>query len=182
MSAHCWYNVIEHVDGGAVPVAGGTGGTGMGYRFEPMSERHARAVAGWRYDPPYDLYDWAADPADLAELLDPAQREGRYFAALDDRGDLVGFFAFFRREGGAVEVGLGLRPDLTGRGLGLSFLLSSLEFARGRYAPARFRLAVAAFNQRAIRVYERAGFRRGESYPHRTNGGVHEFLRMERPA
>lgn len=153
----------------------------MKYRFEPMSERQARAVAGWHYDPPYDFYDWEADEDDLAELLDPAQREGRYFAVLSDRNDLVGFFSV-QREGDAVEVGLGLRPDLTGRGIGLPFLLAGLEFARGRYAPARFRLAVAAFNQRAIRVYERAGFRRGESYPHRTNGGVHEFLRMERPA
>ncbi len=146
-----------------------------------MSERHARVVASWHYDPPYDFYDWAADPADLAELLDPAQREGRYFAVMDELGGLVGFFAFFRCEEDAVEVGLGLRPDLTGHGLGLSFLFSGLEFARERYAPARFRLAVAAFNQRAIRVYERAGFRRGESYMHRTNGGEHEFLRMERP-
>ena len=154
----------------------------MRYRFEPMAEHHARAVAGWRYDPPYDFYDWAADPDDLAELLDPAQREGRYFAVEDERGDLVGFVACFRREGDAVEVGLGLRPDLTGRGLGLSFLLSGLEFARGRFAPARFRLAVAAFNRRAIRVYEQAGFHQTESFVHRTNGGEHEFLRMERPA
>jgi len=27
---------------------GGTWGAGMRYRFEPMSERHTRAVAGWR--------------------------------------------------------------------------------------------------------------------------------------
>jgi [ribosomal protein S18]-alanine N-acetyltransferase len=153
----------------------------MGYRFEPMSEPQARIVAGWHYAAPYDFYDWEADEDDLAELLDPARREGRYFAVLGDRDDLVGFFGF-GREGDAVEVGLGLRPDLTGRGLGLPFLLAGLEFARGRYAPARFRLAVATFNRRAIRVYERAGFRRGETYPHRTNGGVHEFLRMERPA
>jgi len=43
-------------------------------------------------------------------------------------------------------------------------------------------LAVAARNRRAIRAYERAGFRRGEAYPHRTNGGEHRVLRMERPA
>jgi ribosomal-protein-alanine N-acetyltransferase len=151
------------------------------YRFEPMSQRRARAVAPWRYDPPYDFYDWLADLDDLAELLDPAQRKGRYFAVLDDPGHLVGFFAF-RRDGDAVEIGLGLRPDLTGRGFGLSFLLAGLEFARDRYAPARFRLAVAAFNRRAIRVYERAGFHQGERFAHWTNGGEHEFLRMERPA
>ncbi len=151
------------------------------YRFEPMSQRQARAVAAWRYDPPYDFYDMVADPEDLAELLDPVQRAGRDFAVLGDPGGLVGSF-MFKHQGDTVEVGLGLRPDRTGCGDGLSFLLAGLEFACGRYAPARFRLAVAAFNPRAIRVYERAGFRQGESYMHRTNGGEHAFVRMERPA
>jgi ribosomal-protein-alanine N-acetyltransferase len=155
--------------------------TDIEYRFEPMSDDRARAIADWRYDPPYDFYNSVADPGDLAELLDPAQRANVYFGVLSASGDLVGFF-MFKREGDTVEVGLGLRPDLTGLGLGLPFLLAGLEFARSRYAPARFRLAVAAFNQRAIQVYERAGFRRGESYMHWTNGGEHEFLRMERRA
>src|SRR5918995_1112347 len=146
-----------------------------------MSQRQARAVAAWQYDPPYDFYDAVADLEDLAELLDPVQREGRDFVVRSDPDGLVGFF-MFKHEGDTVEIGLGLRPDLTARGRGLSFLLAGLEFARDRYAPARFRLAVAAFNQRAIRVYERAGFHRGESYLHWTNGGEHAFLRMERPA
>jgi ribosomal-protein-alanine N-acetyltransferase len=152
----------------------------MRYQFEPMSQRQARTIAAWRYTPPYDFYDWAADPDDLAELLDPLQRQDRYFAVLADPGGLVGFF-MVKPAGDTIEVGLGLRPDLTGRGFGLSFLLAGLEFARERYAPARIQLAVAAFNQRAIRVYERAGFRQRESYTHQTNGGDHAFLRMERP-
>jgi ribosomal-protein-alanine N-acetyltransferase len=96
-----------------------------------MSQRQARTVAAWRYDPPYDFYDAVADPEDLAELLDPVQRAGRDFAVRDDSGNLVGFF-MFKRQRDTVEVGLGLRPDLTGRGRGLSFLLAGLEFARGR--------------------------------------------------
>lgn len=153
----------------------------MRYRFEPMSDRQAHIIASWHYEPPYDFYDWEADEEDLAELLDPARRADHYFAALDDHEALLGFFSCFS-EGDTVEVGLGLRPDLTGRGRGFEFLLAGLEFARERYAPASFRLAVAAFNERAIRVYERAGFRRVRLYQHRTNGGVHAFLRMERSA
>lgn len=152
----------------------------MRYQFEPVSQRQARTVAAWRYTPPYDFYNWVGDPDDLAELLDPVQRQGRYFAVLGDPAGLVGFF-MFKHAGDTIEVGLGLRPDLTGGGLGLSFLLAGLEFAHERYAPARIQLAVAAFNQRAIRVYERAGFSQCESYTHRTNGGDHAFLRMERP-
>ena len=35
---------------------------------------------------------------------------------------------------------------------------------------------------RAIGVYERVGFRRGEVYTHETNGGEYEFLSMWREA
>jgi ribosomal-protein-alanine N-acetyltransferase len=75
-----------------------------------------------------------------------------------------------------------LRPDLTGRGLGLEFLAAALQFGRRRFAPAGFRLAVATFNERAIRVYERAGFRRVEVFTHHTNGGDYPFLLMIREA
>jgi len=154
----------------------------MSYLFEPMSDEDARAIAAWHYEPPYDFYDWTADPDDLAELLDPDQRRDRYFAVRDGLGELIGFFAC-HRDDDAVEIGLGLRPDLTGRRRGLPFLLACLEFARRRYGSVQtFRLAVAAFNERAIRVYERAGFRQiGGVYLHHTNGVEHPFVRMERP-
>src|SRR3954454_1376146 len=102
-------------------------GVYRGSRFEPMSQRQARAIAAWRYDPPYDFYDAVGDPDDLAELLDPRQREGRYFAVLNDADGLRGFFVS-KHEGETVEVGLGLRPDLTDRRLGLAFLLAGLAF------------------------------------------------------
>ena len=150
------------------------------YSFRPMDDADAREVARWKYAPPYDFYNSDADPADLSELLDPERREGAYFSVLDG-GELVGFFQF-ERGGEVVDVGLGLRPDLTGRGYGLDFVLAGLDFARQRFAPGRFTLSVATFNGRAIRVYERAGFRRGGVYLHETNGGTHEFLAMERQA
>ncbi|MDQ2672203.1 MAG: GNAT family N-acetyltransferase, partial [Actinomycetota bacterium] len=52
----------------------------------------------------------------------------------------------------ALDVGLGMRPDLTGRGLGEEFVYAGLRFARETYSPPAFRLTVAAFNRRAIRV------------------------------
>ena len=152
-----------------------------GYLFRQMDDADARRISGWRYAPPCDFYDSTADPADLAELLDPERRRDVYFSALDGENRLVGFSQFGQTDE-AVDVGLGLRPDLTGSGLGAGFVLAGLQFARERFSPRRFTLSVTTFNGRAIRVYERAGFRRGEVYLRRTNGGEHEFLRMEREA
>ena len=152
------------------------------YVFRPMNDEEAREISEWRYDPPYDFYDATSDPGDLAELLDRKRRqEGAYYAAFDERGALVGFFQF-EKKGRIVEVGLGLRPDLTGRKLGLGFMLAGLEFARRHFSPTGFQLSVATFNGRAIRVYERTGFRRGEVFMHHTNGGDHPFLLMTREA
>ena len=151
------------------------------YLLRQMDAADAREISAWRYEPPYDFYNGDADPDDLAELLDPERRSGVYFSVLDDKESLVGFFQF-ENEGGTVDVGLGLRPDLTGRGFGERFVRSGLAFARERFSPGRFTLSVTTSNVRAIRTYERAGFRRGEVYVHETNGGEHEFLRMEREA
>jgi len=146
-----------------------------------MTQDEAEAIADWRYEPPYDFYDWRADEDDLAELLDPARRGNRYFSAHDGSGVLIGFFGF-GREGDIVSVGIGLRPDLTARGLGLAFLEQGLVFANDRFQPCRYKLGVAEFNERAIKVYERAGFARTRSFVHETNGGLFPFVEMERPA
>jgi ribosomal-protein-alanine N-acetyltransferase len=146
-----------------------------------MSQIDAETVAAWHYDPPYDFYDADADHRDLAELLDPRQRGSKYFAARDEDSTLVGYFGFVEADG-VVGVGVGLRPDLTGRGLGQPFLEAGLAFARERFSPHRFRLSVATFNGRAIPVYERAGFVPTRTFDHETNGGVFSFVEMERPA
>ena len=58
-----------------------------------------------------------------------------------------------------LEYGLGLRPDLTGP-RPRARVLPRRARVRARALPAgAVRLDVAAFNERAIEVYERAGFR-----------------------
>jgi ribosomal-protein-alanine N-acetyltransferase len=126
---------------------------------------------------PYSFYDWDRDPGDLADLLNPAGWGVRYFAADDVDRSLAGFFEF-TVAADATEVGLGLRPDLTGRGLGGAFLDAGLRFAAENLGARGFALAVAAFNQRAIAVYERAGFREAERYQHFTSGALHDFVWM----
>ena len=106
-------------------------------------------IATWRYEPPYDFYNGDVDP-----VLNPE----RFFAARDEGDALIGFY-YFEQKDDVLEYGLGLRPDLTGRGMGLEFFRAGLDFGRELYRPSLMRLYVAAFNERAIKVYERAGFR-----------------------
>jgi len=117
--------------------------------IEPATAESLKEVAGWRYEPPYDFYDDDGKPVRNPE---------RFFAVRDDDGRLVGSLYFETRSTG-LFYGLGIRPDLTGRGLGLGFVRLGLDFAHERFPGRRVILDVADFNHRARKVYERAGFR-----------------------
>lgn len=157
-------------------------GAGGEFSFERLSQAEAEEIALWHYPEPFSFYDWAADSGDLAELLDPALRGDAYFAVHDREDHLIGYFSFRRRDRRAVEIGLGLRPDRTGQGLGGAFLRAGLDYARRRFEPTEFVLSVATFNERAIMVYKRAGFARVRVFMHSTNGGDWEFVEMRRLA
>ena len=120
----------------------------MQLTIRPASPATLQELETWRYESPYDFYDGDEEP-----ILNPE----RFFEALDEEGSLVGFY-YYEEKGDALEIGLGLRPDLAGRGLGLEFFRAGVEFGRRRFRAERVILAVAAFNERAVRVYERAGF------------------------
>ena len=150
----------------------------LDFAIRPMAAADAHAVAAWRYPDEYSFYDADADADDLAELLDPAQWGQRYFAADElAQHELAGFLVV-KLTGRAAEIGLGLRPDLTGCGLGEPFVRACLRFAAAALQAESYTLAVAAFNRRAITVYERAGFREVVRFEHFTNGGLHDFIRM----
>jgi len=143
-----------------------------------MTQADAEAVAAWRYPGEYAFYDFTADPDDLALLLDPARRGDAFHAADGEDGRLAGFFQV---EPGAegVELGLGLRPDLCGHGLGEGFTRLGIDLVRELHGAARITLAVAAFNARAITVYERCGFVETGRHVRHTSGDDWEFVEME---
>jgi [ribosomal protein S18]-alanine N-acetyltransferase len=141
-------------------------------RIEPADDEMFRERDAWRYDPPYDFYDGDGVPVKNPE---------RFFAARDDDGTLIGFY-YFEPLGDELFYGFGLRPDLTGRGLGEQFVLAGMEFGRAVHGRRRLVLDVAAFNERAIRLYRRLGF--DETGRHTETLGSHgavEFVDMEKP-
>ena len=162
----------------------------MRFTLTPITRADAQAISRWRYDAPYSVYN--GNPASVASLLEPRYL---YHSVHDDHGELVGYFCFgedarvsagkrldlYEREV-ALDVGLGMRPDLTGQGLGEEFVHAGLQFARATYDPEAFRLTVATFNRRAIRVYERAGFEPVETFGAIKLNGEREWLLMRREA
>ena len=153
----------------------------MRFAFRPLTPADVEALLAWHYEPPYETYDPGGTPEDAAEMRAAADSP-TWFAVEDpDDGDLIAFVEYIPAED-EVEIGLGLRPDLTGRGIGQTFAQAVVDDARARWPTAHVWLDVFPWNDRAITVYERLGFVRGDVYLRRFEGGVeHNFLRMDLP-
>lgn len=134
--------------------------------FSSMNEESALSIIDWRYSAPYDCYNFSADSiqADLQHLLD---LENAFFTILNDTEELEGYCSFGsdgRVLGGdyrtdALDIGMGIRPDLTGQGLGKFYAESVVQHGMSQYGARRLRVTIASFNQRAQRVWIDLGFR-----------------------
>jgi [ribosomal protein S18]-alanine N-acetyltransferase len=151
-------------------------------RIVAMTAQYAADVLSWRYPAPYDYYD--VTDGDLDYYLDPANG---FFAVLSD-GEFIAFRSFGpdgqvpggTYDGSALDTGGGLRPALIGRGLGRTVVAAGLEFGRQRFAPDAFRVTVASFNTRALRVVASLGFRPAQSFEAAMDGRRFEILVSDR--
>ena len=146
--------------------------------IQPMSQDSADQIASWHYPAPYDFYDMVADEEDLAELLSESTRENTYFEVIRN-GALFGF-ATFQSQNKVLEIGLGMKPDQTGKGLGVNFYQAIEDYARKNFDCQVLQLSVASFNQRALALYQKVGYEKVESYQQATNGGEYPFFRLEK--
>ncbi|MGH0585229.1 GNAT family N-acetyltransferase [Bacillus mycoides] len=150
----------------------------MGYMFTVMSRAEAEEIAyNWHYEGEYSFYDIEADEEDLAEFLEDESR-GNHTFSVKENGTLIGFFSFSNINNQTVDIGLGMRPDITGNGFGLQFVKAGIAFSKEKYGCNYITLSVAAFNERAIKVYKRAGFEAVGTFIQKTNGSCFEFLKM----
>lgn len=151
------------------------------YFFAPLRPQDAHIIAGWHYSGEYAIYNQS-----LATVLQAAAFRGLWslmglqtFSVFADAAqrDLIGIFTF-TRQGRSVIIGLQLRPNFTGRGQGLAFLQAGMRFAIERFHPQALLLHVATFNQRAIKVYQRAGFQTVRTVQRPTRQGSIPHLEM----
>ncbi|HDX9580627.1 TPA: GNAT family N-acetyltransferase [Bacillus pseudomycoides] len=148
-----------------------------------LTLEEAKEVNTWQYGAPYELYNFTGATETLEELLD-----GTYYGVCDGQNELIGYFCFgdnAQVPGGreaklytgeyALDIGLGMKPALTGKGLGISFLQAGLQFAKEEFKAETIRLSVAAFNERAIALYIKTGFQKGVAFMSRGR----KFVLME---
>jgi RimJ/RimL family protein N-acetyltransferase len=136
------------------------------WTFRQAEDRAVRAFLAWRYESPYDIYN--PDPENLEQDIQYLTLPQTACYVLQDVGGEILAYCTFGPDGQvpggdysdeALDIGLGVRPDLTGQGQGRVFVTAVLDFAKHTFAPEQLRVTIAEFNTRALRVWTKAGFR-----------------------
>jgi RimJ/RimL family protein N-acetyltransferase len=150
-----------------------------------MTSETAAEIVGWSYPEPYTRYSLTG--TDPAYFTDPANG---FVALVDDAGGVVGYRSFGpdgqvpggRYDESAVDTGGGLRPDLTGRGLGARAISLGLAYGWATVSAERLRVTVWAGNERALRVVRSLGFVEVDRFASTTTGDDFVVLVVSRPA
>ena len=152
----------------------------MQYQYVRMKEKYANEIINnWHYEDIYSFYDMTADEGDLKIFTDRSYWKNTIFAVLNENNDLIGWSSYyFEKE--IAWLSLGLKPELTGNGLGEEFVSDCIRFAESHYKLKKqaIKLDAALFNRRAIKVYERVGFIVSSRITKNTHIGKVDFLRM----
>ncbi|WP_082795308.1 GNAT family N-acetyltransferase [Alkalihalobacillus trypoxylicola] len=137
----------------------------------PMSDMYAKQILQWTYDKPYDFYNMPNTLNSYFELMN-----GTYYVVCCKPNDLIGFFCYGKsaqvpaehHQGlynyPCIDIGLGLHPQLTGKGMGYSFFNVVSQFIQTQQPNYRLRLTVASFNKRAIKLYQKFHFKEVASF------------------
>ncbi|MGP1906752.1 GNAT family N-acetyltransferase [Metabacillus sp. JX24] len=138
----------------------------MDVLIEKVDRQTAVDILGWRYEAPYDFYNMEVSEENIHGMLTHP-----YYAMKNRAGETAGFFCFGITaqvpsrymsqiySANMIDIGLGMNPRLTGKGQGSAFFAFILNQARAGFPNTPLRLTVACFNERASRIYEKAGFK-----------------------
>lgn len=96
---------------------------------------------------------------------------------MNNNGELIGYFRF-KRLPGKVILGLGLAPEICGKGIGKSFMKFILNTEELK--DKLIELEVREFNKRAINCYLSAGFKIKGKEEKETLNGKDMFVIMEK--
>ncbi len=137
----------------------------MKLSFRLITEDDVKQLLSWQYAPPYDIYNFEGEVSEceIEYYLNPQF----HFHVIVDNTDSIIAFCSFGMDGqvtggdyseNALDIGLGVRPDLTNQGKGINYVQSVINFAIETFNPTALRVTIAEFNVRAQKVWQKIGF------------------------
>lgn len=123
--------------------------------LQGLAYETATKISQWKYEKPYDVYNFYGTPDGY--LLNEDTWGTEQFCLLNN-GEVIGFIAC-QYDDDNLWAGWSLSPLYCGQGNGYLFIVRCVEEIRkAKNYKGTLYLRVAAWNKRAIKAYEKAGF------------------------
>ncbi|WP_346935478.1 GNAT family N-acetyltransferase [Clostridium sp.] len=148
----------------------------MKLEFRVPTKSDVDDILTWKYDGIYSFYDNDIQKEKIEWIKSFVDSDDN-FSIYNDNNKLVGNCSFYYIEE-FFCVGLQMQPELTGKGFGIEFAKAIIDFGREKYKFNYIDLTVANFNNRAIKVYEKLGFKVIEEFVNTIRGNDYDFLAM----
>lgn len=153
----------------------------MGLKLSEFKESHGKEVCSWKYEGQYSIYNfpqWDIVVKNNWAITNKEKREKEFLSVLDVEDNYCGYVRL-QDKGDHILIGLGLKPSSCGHGLGRELMEILIDYCHENYPDKKLSLEVRGFNKRAIKCYERAGFKVVKTYHKDTPIGPEEFIYME---
>jgi len=127
--------------------------------IKKMTKHWAEEIVNWQYEVPYDTYNMTTAYDELLSSYHAVYEEtliGFYCMGPDAQvppGDYPDTY---------LDFGIGMKPNLCGKGLGEAFMVEVISELRKEGKPLR--LTVLSFNKRAIKLYQKLGFKEVQQF------------------
>ena len=146
-----------------------------------MKEEYAKQICSWIYEDKYSDYNLTSyeECKEKRYGITREEEKNNYIVYLID--DEVVFYSYMKlMDNNKLYIGEGLKPDFCGNGYGNYFLRDSINEMRKRYPNTTFFLEVRSWNKRAIKSYEKIGFKKTNVVISKDRlGNDTEFVEME---
>ena len=131
------------------------------FKINKINDEYIKEIISWKYEAPYAFYNMEDNEETKEELK-------RYYPVLFEN-KLFGFFCVgqdaiilnkeYVYDSNYLDIGLGIHPLYCGKGCGEAFVRFGMDYFKNELKVTCFRLTVFDGNKRAIKVYEKIGFK-----------------------
>lgn len=135
-------------------------------RIVPMELEHAYFMRHWGFHENPLLFDYNLPPFDDKQIEEWYHYKTRgynrkYYSVFNEENKLIGYMGIkhIRRILKEATLGIVFDPNYVNQGYGTEGILTFLDYYFNEMNMKRMYLEVAKFNKRAIRCYEKSGFK-----------------------
>ncbi len=146
-----------------------------------MKEEYARQITSWVYTGDYTDYNLPSYEECINKkygIVREDRKDNYTVYVLDD--EVIFYSNMKMMDNNKIYIGVGLKPEYCGKGLGNYFLNDCVEDLKVKYPEYTLYLEVRIWNKRAIKSYEKLGFKvTGTKISKDRLGNDTEFIEME---